>query len=222
MLSKKIILSVLIIGVVGTLAGSATWAYFSDTETNTGNSITAGTIDLLLNNSNDERHFALDHKDPGDYGNETFALENNGNLNGELDIAFSTITNTDGTGSTEYELGSGTGELGAEAQMIVFIDDDNDQQLSTSDIVLVPGTEVPTIVPSGAIDEATYFQDIDTYDSDDFNSVIATLTPIWIRLRSKTSKSVIFYAIPKQIQLENRYMWYSKLCIKFVNRCQKH
>ena len=41
---------------------------------------------------------------------------------------------------------------------------------------------------------------------------------ICIRLRVTTSKSVIFYAKIISFKPENRYTWYSKLCIKFVNR----
>jgi predicted ribosomally synthesized peptide with SipW-like signal peptide len=43
---KKILLSVATIGVVGALAAGATMAWFSDTETSTGNTFTAGTLAL--------------------------------------------------------------------------------------------------------------------------------------------------------------------------------
>jgi len=54
---KKILLSVVTIGVVGAIAAGATSAYFSDTETSTGNTFTAGTLDLKLAN-NDDTTFA--------------------------------------------------------------------------------------------------------------------------------------------------------------------
>ena len=48
---KKILLSVLTIGMVSAVAFGATSAYFSDTETSTGNTFTAGEIDLKIGNA---------------------------------------------------------------------------------------------------------------------------------------------------------------------------
>lgn len=45
---KKILISVSIIGVVAVIAVGATVAYFGDTETSTGNTLTTGTIDLKI------------------------------------------------------------------------------------------------------------------------------------------------------------------------------
>lgn len=49
---KKIIISLSIIGAVAAVAIGGTVAYFSDTETSTGNTFTAGTIDIAVNGSN--------------------------------------------------------------------------------------------------------------------------------------------------------------------------
>jgi len=48
---KKIILSLAIIAVVGAIVVGATTAFFSDTETSTGNTFTAGAIDLKIDNT---------------------------------------------------------------------------------------------------------------------------------------------------------------------------
>lgn len=45
---KKILISLSVIGVVSVIAVGATMAYFGDTETSTGNTMTAGTIDLKI------------------------------------------------------------------------------------------------------------------------------------------------------------------------------
>lgn len=45
---KKIIISLSVIGIVSVIAIGATVAYFGDTETSTGNTLTAGTIDLKI------------------------------------------------------------------------------------------------------------------------------------------------------------------------------
>ena len=49
---NKILISLLVIGVVGGVVAGVTTAYFSDTETAVGNTITAGTIDIEINDEN--------------------------------------------------------------------------------------------------------------------------------------------------------------------------
>lgn len=58
---KKILISVFSIAVVGVVAFAATQAFFSDTETSTGNVLAAGAIDLKIDNTS----YALDHNIPG-------------------------------------------------------------------------------------------------------------------------------------------------------------
>ncbi|HWQ95736.1 MAG TPA: TasA family protein [Candidatus Methylomirabilis sp.] len=45
---NKIITGLLMIGLIAGMAGAGTWAYFSDTETSTGNTYTSGIIDISL------------------------------------------------------------------------------------------------------------------------------------------------------------------------------
>jgi predicted ribosomally synthesized peptide with SipW-like signal peptide len=47
-MDKKILVSMMVIGLVAALAGAGLYAYFSDTETSKGNKFTAGTMDLKL------------------------------------------------------------------------------------------------------------------------------------------------------------------------------
>ncbi len=49
---KNIIKSLVIVVAVAAVAGVATYSYFSDTETSTGNTFTAGTIDIAVDNQN--------------------------------------------------------------------------------------------------------------------------------------------------------------------------
>jgi predicted ribosomally synthesized peptide with SipW-like signal peptide len=46
---KKIAISLSLIAIVATVAVAGTVAYFSDTEINTGNTFTTGTIDISIN-----------------------------------------------------------------------------------------------------------------------------------------------------------------------------
>jgi len=50
-MTKKIIISLSIIGLVAAIVVGGTIAYFSDTETSTGNTFTAGSIDLTVDNT---------------------------------------------------------------------------------------------------------------------------------------------------------------------------
>jgi predicted ribosomally synthesized peptide with SipW-like signal peptide len=169
MFNKKMLLSVLIIGVVSLLAGSATWAYFQDTETSDDNTLTAGTLDLTLTNA----PFTLTNKEPGDLGTETQTIQNIGSLAGELDVTFSVITNTESTGATEFEADGAPGELGAVAEMMVFIDVDDSTTLTQNDIVLKSDGTVIT-APENPV-ENDYFATINSYGEDDFDAAIASM-----------------------------------------------
>ena len=57
---KKILLSLGMIVFVGGLIIGATGAFFSDTETSTGNTFAAGAIDLKIDNTS----YGLDYNDP--------------------------------------------------------------------------------------------------------------------------------------------------------------
>jgi len=88
-MDTRILMSILMIGVVAMAAGAGTFAQFSDTETSNGNTFTAGTLDLLVNDGNWDGSAVIswENKKPGDSGSYTFKLENNGNLAGTLAVA---------------------------------------------------------------------------------------------------------------------------------------
>lgn len=170
MFNKKMLLSVLIIGVVSLLAGSATWAYFQDTETSDDNNLTAGTLDLTLTNA----PFTLTDKEPGDLGTETQTIINEGSIAGELDIAVSAITNTEGT-PLEFEVApQGDGELGGVARMALWLDLD-------ADGVFDEGTDI-SLKSDGTIatDDNTdtyYYDTIDSYSGETWDAIVATMDP---------------------------------------------
>jgi predicted ribosomally synthesized peptide with SipW-like signal peptide len=117
------------------MVGGGTWAYFSDTESSANNSLAAGTLDLNINGDNEAvTTFSVDNKAPGDSGNGSSTLTNVGSLDGELDIVFSEVTNTGGSGGTQFE--DGVGDLGGKAEMAVFVDVDSDEAWSDGDIGL--------------------------------------------------------------------------------------
>jgi spore coat-associated protein N len=146
------------------LAGGGTWAYFSDTETSSNNTIAAGTLDMTIGGGNVNYNIlSLTNKVPGESGQAYAALKNVGNITGELDIGKATsdkltVTNTQGTGGTEYEQ-SGSGELGAQAKIALWLDVNKNSAWDT-------GTDIGlkndgTTYNSGSLD----YQTIDSYNN---------------------------------------------------------
>lgn len=160
---KKILgLTVAVLLAIGAV-GVGTWAYFSDTEQSTSNSMAAGTLDLTVDGVNTAvTTFSVTNKAPGDSGSGSTTLANAGSLSGELDIALSAITNTGGT-SGEY--GDSSGDLGGVAQIAVYIDVDQSGDWSSGDVGLK--SDATTYSFPTALDYAT----IDSYDSDSWDAV---------------------------------------------------
>jgi spore coat-associated protein N len=168
---KKILgLTVAALLVMAMVSGG-TWAYFSDTESSTNNSLTAGTLDLNIDGGNVAvTTFTTSAVAPGDNGSGSSTLSNAGgsSITGELDITFSAITNTPGAGGGEYE--GGSGELGANAEIAVYLDVDQSADWSAGDIGLK--SDGTTYNHPTALDYAT----IDSYDSDSWDAV-ETMAP---------------------------------------------
>jgi len=84
----KIIKSLLAIVVISAVAGTATWAYFSDTETSEGNTFSAGT--LIINDDSEAwmKNVTFDNIKPGDRVRKWVVLKNEGSL----DIDFLDVT----------------------------------------------------------------------------------------------------------------------------------
>ncbi len=78
-MNKKILISLSVIAAVAAIAIGGTIAYFSDTETSTGNTFTAGSLDLVLDIEgeplvDEEPIFEEDDMKPGDSGETTISL----------------------------------------------------------------------------------------------------------------------------------------------------
>ena len=110
-LVKKILFSLMTMVLVMDMAGAGAFAYFSDTETSSGNTFTAGTLDLTVTGGNltapPEGHawwtpvtnqeavfFTLTNIAPGDSGTITYIVHNVGSLDGFLDLSGITIVDT--------------------------------------------------------------------------------------------------------------------------------
>jgi len=126
-MNRKILISIFVIGILALAVGWGTYSYFSDTETSSGNTFTAGTLDLKVNDNDDPNvvHVEIGPIYPGwgtgtewGRGTYTWILKNVGNLPGLLWIEVTPMINRE-NGFEEPEKnapgedGTDTGELGA-------------------------------------------------------------------------------------------------------------
>lgn len=128
-MSRKILIALLGVLLVAALAGAGTFAYFSDTETSTGNSFTAGTLNLRYSldggttwADGTNASFTLANLKPGDSGTQTFTLNNNGSLPGTLAVSAVSVANAPGA-TPESEPTPDNGELGANTVVTVTYND---------------------------------------------------------------------------------------------------
>ncbi len=190
---KKILgLTVAAMLVMG-LVGGGTWAFFSDPETSTGNTLGAGTLDLQVD-SGDAAVTTLSVATayPGDSGSGNTTLYNNGSLAAELDIAFGSVSNTESVGSTEYESdvigGGGVGELGAQATFAFFVDVDQGGTWTAGDIGLSANSSGAVYLqPGNNLD----YQALDNYGSDSFDDVYTGTMAV-----AASDDFIILYQIP--------------------------
>jgi len=132
---KKILISLMAIALVIGLVGAGAFAYFSDTETSTGNTFTAGSLDLVLGPGTPVP-FSVSNLAPGDAGNGKFTLTNTGSLPGELDVKFANFLQFENSltepelnppwGTHDYEAGPNAGELNFFLGFVSFVDVDQD------------------------------------------------------------------------------------------------
>ena len=128
---KRILVSLMTMALVSALVGGGIYAYFNDTETSTGNTFTAGTLDLNLDGGNTNVvKFTVDDVKPGDSSGGTWTVANVGNIPGYLDLESIGVSEAIGA-TTEPELadevppGTDTTQLGNYLMVHMFIDANN-------------------------------------------------------------------------------------------------
>ncbi|MEW6769865.1 MAG: TasA family protein [Bacillota bacterium] len=178
---RKILIALLGVLLVAALAGAGTFAYFSDTETSTGNTFTAGTLNLQVGTSDptsakiDSSTWASNGMKPGDTGNAaTWLVQNTGSLAGDLAIGIGTVTNNENT-RYEMETAAGdtsdnVGELSGFLKVAIWLDMDKDGKWDTGDKYLGDNGAVTT-AGSGITDqplpEAAYAT-LDTFSGESY------------------------------------------------------
>jgi len=109
---RKILTAIFVVGLVATMAGAGIYAYFTDTETSTGNTFTAGTLDLKVGDWNEDygdgvtATWTLSSMKPGDtIGPYSVFLRNFGSIEADhIEIKCSnTVTDPPGPESDTEE-----------------------------------------------------------------------------------------------------------------------
>ncbi|PAV12554.1 hypothetical protein ASJ81_01350 [Methanosarcina spelaei] len=90
MVNKKIILSILIIGCIATVAGAGTWAYYTSSATSSGNSFTAGNMNISVT-----QEIGNVSIKPGDeLGDKTIVVKNGGSIAiGKINLTYKPSNN---------------------------------------------------------------------------------------------------------------------------------
>ena len=136
------------IALVSALIGGSIYAYFSDVETSTGNTFTAGTLDLIVSDDDPLTvHFEVTDTYGGASGSDDWLLRNDGSIAGSLDITFSSIVDAE-NGVNEPEdadpgedgtvaLPGVDGELAEVLALLIYIDENNDDTYVALDDTLI-------------------------------------------------------------------------------------
>jgi predicted ribosomally synthesized peptide with SipW-like signal peptide len=143
---KKILLSLLTVGLVSAAVFGATQAAFSDTEEVLGNTFTAGTLDLEVDGENPlaSAKFSVSNMRPDNQPKGTFHLNNIGSVNGLVDLRNIVVTGYENV-CHEPELEAGDSDCGNPGQdkgelenvvnLRLFVDEDCNGWIGTGDNV---------------------------------------------------------------------------------------
>jgi Rieske Fe-S protein len=93
--TRKLLLSALVVGVVGAIAGAGSYSAFTSTTTNSGNSLAAGTV-VIDDNDSGTAMLALTTAKPGDTDTSCIRIRSTGTLASSVRL-YGTITGSLGT-----------------------------------------------------------------------------------------------------------------------------
>lgn len=135
---KKILISSSIILAAAAIIAGGTYAYFSDTETSTGNTFTAGSLDLLINGHNSApASIQVSDVKPGDTGSAQGTITNGGTVNGGVYLALYGITNNENDkNNPESKINNpavetGDGDLCRNLKLDVYVKDQSSSDWGT-------------------------------------------------------------------------------------------
>lgn len=93
---RRVLGGLLTVGAASAAAGAGTMAAFSDSESSSGNAVSAGTLDLKLDGSDQTVTFLNEQGvAPGDSGQSVLPIENAGTVAGTLEIEVSNVESSE-------------------------------------------------------------------------------------------------------------------------------
>lgn len=118
---RRVLGGVATIGAASAAAGAGTMAYFSDTESSTGNTVSAGTLDLTSGGDNGPYGIIdVDNKAPGWSTTTTLSLQNDGTIDGDLSIEVDSIQESGGENPEPEQ--TAEGDSNNDADLAEFLD----------------------------------------------------------------------------------------------------
>jgi len=149
-IGSRILGSIMVVALASLALGAGTLAYFSDIETSTGNTFTAGTLDLKVDGADTNVvKWTVTNFAPGGQQIRVFALKNEGSMTGYLDIENIVVTENENTRiEPEIEGGDTTdavGELGSVVSINLFIDQNGNGWYDTGDVYIQPNTVIASL-----------------------------------------------------------------------------
>ena len=183
---RRILFPLLIIGLAAGLFSLGSGAFFSDTETSTGNTFTAGSLNLTLDDAGPDATdgetatWVFADMKPDDSGFATLHVNNTGSLPGSVDLSGIAKTNLENVclepelpGDTSCTAADGDGELGANLTVTLCWDagaGDGDCLDGGDTVIYGPGTlnglaaayDLDTVLGAGATLHLTLAWHIDS------------------------------------------------------------
>jgi len=171
-MDAKILASLMVIGLVASAIGMGTYAYFSDTETSSGNTFTAGAIDLKIDstckyNGEIQRFCTWESKDlgtgdvffnfndvkPGDSGEDTISFDLASNPAWACIYVTKIVDSDNGCNGPELKaepncLADGNGELDENLYVTIWVDSNCDNILDTNERIIVDNKPLSTYIDS--------------------------------------------------------------------------
>lgn len=92
---RRLLGSILTLGAAGSATGAGTYATFEDTEQSRGNTVTAGTLDLVLGFGENRKLIDVEGQAPGRSGARSLLVQNNGSIPATLTFAVESITDAE-------------------------------------------------------------------------------------------------------------------------------
>lgn len=94
---RRLLAGLGVVGAASAVGGAGTVAFLSDTESSTGNSIQAGTVDLILGGDDGvSTTFSAANLAPGDSGWATADIANQGSIDGTVSVTIDSVTESGG------------------------------------------------------------------------------------------------------------------------------